>query len=267
MDQPAMSQDISRILQGWDFDPEELIVRIVVGDDGQEKIQLRLDMGLLQMELNGRPDGQRPEGHESWLDYYEHQQRMHDLANPDSVPFVLEDADCARLWREGIQYYHRSLSCWHLERFELVVRDTARSLRLFTFVRTYGQTERAKLQFDQWRPYVTMMHTRSIATPLVREGEYDRALQVIEAGIDAIHEFLDEYQQSQRAEECVELVNLERWRDEVRQERRRQGGTTPEDALDDLRRQLQEAVAAEKFEEAARLRDEIRRLSAEQPNP
>ena len=38
---------------------------------------------------------------------------------------------------------------------------------------------------------------------------------MIEAGIEAIREFLDEYDQGHRAEECVELVSLERWREEI----------------------------------------------------
>ena len=54
----------------WIF-PDEPQVRIVPGDDGLEKIQMRIDLGLLQMELSGRPDGQRPFDHESLLDYYE----------------------------------------------------------------------------------------------------------------------------------------------------------------------------------------------------
>jgi len=258
-----MSLDINRILHDWDFNPDELMVRIILGDDGREKLQLRLDMGLLQMELNGRPDGQRPEGYESWLDYYEYQQQLHEQNNPENVPFVLEDPDCVRLWREGIQYYQRYLSCWHLERYDLVARDTARSLRLFSFVRTYAKTERAKLQFDQWRAYATMMHTRAVATPLVREGKYQPALQVIEAGIDAIRDFLDEYHQGDQAEQCVELNNLEQWRREVIQEKRNAGAMEPADLVEELRRQLQEAVREENFEEAARLRDEIRRLTSE----
>ena len=38
------------------------IARKIVGEDGKEKLQVRLDLGLLQMELNGRPDGERPHG-------------------------------------------------------------------------------------------------------------------------------------------------------------------------------------------------------------
>ena len=99
-----MSRDISRILQGWDYQVGEVAVRLVHGDDGRDKIQLRIDMGLLQMELDGQPDGSRPEGFESWLDFYIERQRLHDTEQPEAGPFELAEEDCFRLWREGIQY-------------------------------------------------------------------------------------------------------------------------------------------------------------------
>ena len=52
-------------------DPEGVQVRVITGEDGSEKIQMRIDLGLIQMEINGRPDGERPEGFESLLDVYE----------------------------------------------------------------------------------------------------------------------------------------------------------------------------------------------------
>ena len=66
-----MSQDIHGILDGWEFEPEGLQVRIIVGDDGNERIQMRIDLGLIQMEMDGRPDGQRPDGFPALLDSYE----------------------------------------------------------------------------------------------------------------------------------------------------------------------------------------------------
>ena len=63
-----MSHDITSILSGWDVDPHGMTVRLVTGDDGTEKIQMRLELGVLQMELGGGPDGQMVEGCESWLD-------------------------------------------------------------------------------------------------------------------------------------------------------------------------------------------------------
>lgn len=254
-----MSKDISRILKGWDFDSDEVNARIVKGDDGREKIQLRLDLGLLQMEMEGRPDGLRPEGHESWLEYYRKKQEAYDEVHPDLAAFALADEDCERLWREGVEYYHRYLSAWHMKLYDLCARDTARNLRLFSFVRAHARDDRNKLQFDQWRPYVIMMHVRSVATPLLREGKHAESLVAIESGIDGIRDFLDDYDQGDEGDECVELVNLERWREEIVAEEARAVEARPETPVELLRRKLREAVAAEQFEEAARLRDEIRR--------
>ena len=85
-----MSNDLSKVLGEWQFRPDEVLVRIVPGDDGRGKVQLRVDLGILQMEMDGRPDGHRPEGFESWLDYYEYLQQAHDETHPDSAAFPVE---------------------------------------------------------------------------------------------------------------------------------------------------------------------------------
>ncbi len=105
-----MSKDISSIIAGWPFESNQFLVRTVQGNDGQDKIQLRLDLGLLQMEFHGRPDAQKPHGQESYLTHYQQLQKEHDQTNPDGKPFVLESTDCEHLMREGLQYYHRYLS-------------------------------------------------------------------------------------------------------------------------------------------------------------
>src|SRR5262249_13939958 len=255
-------KDISKTLEGWDYDPERVSVRIGKGDDGREKMQLGLYLGLLQMEFEGRPDGKRVGGSDSWLEFYERQRKQHRSRDPDGEPFVLETEDCQRLLREGVQYYHRYLSFWHLKRYELCARDTNRNLRLFKFVREYARHDRDKKQFDQWRPYVTMMHTRAVATPFVEMNDFEAALGAIDAGIRSIRQFLEEYGYADRAEQCVELVHLERWREEVFAQT--PGGKSageespPVDPVAELRERLEQAVQDERFEEAARLRDEIR---------
>jgi hypothetical protein len=259
---PSVAKDISKTLEGWDYDPDRVSVRIVTGDDGREKIQLRLDLGLLQMEFDGRPDGKRAGGCASWFDFYQRKQRDHDAENPDGTPFALESEDCVRLLREGVQYYHRYVSFWHLERFELCARDTSRNLRLFAFVREFARHPKDKLQFDQWRPYVTMMHARAVATPLVGLKDYRAALGAIDAGIRSIRAFLKEYDQSQNADNCSELSYLLRWRDEISS--KGQGGDPadiPYDPLVRLQEELEQAVTEERFEDAARLRDSIQQHS------
>ena len=107
------------------------------------------------------------------------------------------------LMREGMQYYHRYLSAFHLERYDLVERDTDRNLRLFAFVAEHAARQRDKIEFDQYRPYVQMMRTRARASQALKKGEHRAALKRIDEGIKAIRRFLADYQQEESEEECV----------------------------------------------------------------
>ncbi|MEQ8846357.1 UvrB/UvrC motif-containing protein [Botrimarina sp.] len=270
-----MSLDITAALRDWQFRPDDVTVRVIRGDDGREKVQLRLDLGLMQMELDGRPDGRTVQGHASWLDLHRQRQREHDAANPDALPYQLETEDCAELLREGVQYYHRYVSFWALQRYEACARDTERNLRLILFVRDHARLERDRLQFDQWRPYVAMMHARAVATPMLEAGLHEAAIKAIDIGIRRIERFLDDYDRQDQADQVNELSFLKRWRREAaaKAERRlpRPAGADPEpepepeDPVGAIRQRLDDAVAEERYEEAADLRDELRRL--ENPPP
>jgi hypothetical protein len=265
-----VSSDIDPILSDWPYLPDEITARVIQGDDGQRKIQLRLDLGLLQMTFDGRPDGRRIHDAESWLEYHQRRQREHDAANPDGAPYLLEPEDCAELLREGVQYYHRYVCFWHLGHYELCARDTERNLRLFAFVRGHARDDRDKLRFDQWRPYVTMMHARAVATPLVELEQWDAAAGVLDAGIRGIERFLEEYNQVDRASQLGELTFLRRWKEEISAKIQGQDqpaaeaaallAPTPADRAADLRAQIELAVAEERYEDAAMLRDELKRL-------
>jgi hypothetical protein len=253
-----VSKDLKPILEDWEHNPDQFSVRIIQGDDGRDKIQVRLDLGVLQMEIDGRPDGQRPEDQESWFDVFRRRQQDHDTANPDGASFQLSSGDCQLMMREGVQYYHRYISFWHLERYELCARDTARNLRLFAFVREFAARDQDRLMFDQYRPYVIMMHSKAVATPLLEVNQHDAAIQVVDAGIAAIRTFLDQYGKLEQADRCSELTHLERWREQL-VARKPALPPPPPDPLDQLRADLQQAIDNERFEEAARLRDELRK--------
>ena len=123
-------KDITPVLKGWDYESGTINVRKITGIDGEPKLQMRLDLGLLQMEMSGRPDGQRPHGHESLLDYFESQLREHEKCNGTELGFHLTGSQCQSLREEAVMYYHRYLSLFVLEEYPGVVRDTARNLRL-----------------------------------------------------------------------------------------------------------------------------------------
>ncbi|MCA1684465.1 MAG: UvrB/UvrC motif-containing protein [Planctomycetia bacterium] len=246
-----MSKDITAIVSGWDYEPDELQVRIVAGDDGRDKIQMRVDLGLYQMEISGRPDGARPEGFESLLEF--HEARAREAETDEGTGFALDPKDCGGLMREGIQYYHRYLAAFHLQRYDLVACDTERNLRLFAFVVRHAARQRDKIQFDQYRPYVTMMKTRALAHQALTLNDHATALAAIDEGVAAVRQFLRDYQQSENEAECMELGFLLRWRREVEAER-------PVGPVERLEQQLALAVALEEYEEAARLRDQLQRL-------
>ena len=215
---------------------------------------MRIDLGLIQLETTGRPDGERPEGHESLLECSPERK-------PRKPPSVVQTSRspevCSQLMREGLQYYHRYLSAFHLERFEIVALDTLRNLRLFAFVGRYAARQRDKLEFDKYRPYVQMMYTRAKASIALKDGDPPSALALSDAGIKAIRKFLREYKQEDREQDCPELKSLISWRREVKRDR-------PMEPLERLEQQLELSVVREDYEEAARLRDQIRRLRGDE---
>ena len=245
-----MSKDITPILLGWDYETDDLQVRIVAGDDGRDKIQMRIDMGVIQMEMSGRPDGTRPEGCESLLDALELQRAVAIEAGED---FSLDGKACQMLMREGVQYYQRYLSAFHLQRYDLVIRDTERNLRLFAFVVANATRQRDKLQLDRYRPYVTMMRSRALGQQALATNDYASAIKAIDEGIVGIRAFLRDYEETESAVECMELAFLLRWRKELESER-------PVGPLERLEKQLARAISKEEYEEAARIRDQIQRL-------
>ena len=245
-----MSKDIAPILAGWDYDPAEMQVRLVPGGDGREKLQVRLDLGLFQMELDGRPDGDRPRGFETVLDAFEAESGA---AAARGEPFELDAPALAELFREAFQYYHRYLALFQLERFDLVARDTARNLKLFSFVTEHAPDLRDRLQFEQYRPYVTMMHARALGLQALARGDTREALRRIDDGVRGIRAFLREHNHQGPEASCRELTFLLDWRKQLERERT----LGPVERLEE---QLDRAIALEQFEEAARLRDQIRRL-------
>ena len=249
--------DLNNLLEDWPHEPGAVKARRIVGNDGREKIQLRVDLGLIQMEVSGRPDGQRPFGFESLLDY--HQSRARE-AEERGQAYQLDQADLLLLQQEGVQYYHRYLSLFQLRDFGGVMRDTERNLRLFDFVSEHCDDEEAKWGgFEQFRPYVLMMNTRARASHELQKGLSARAIAVIEQGKQKIEAFYRAIGQAQWINSSTELGFLNEWLAEVRE-------SVPLSPLEIMERDLQRAIADEAYERAAELRDAIRQLSRKLPD-
>lgn len=257
-----MTLDIGDILDGWPYESSELSVRRIRGDDGREKIQVRLDLGLLQTEVTGRPDGKRPHGHESLLDYHEHRLRRHKVAHGTAAGFDLDEDACEQLRAEGVMYYHRYIAAYVLEDFEAVERDATRNLRLLDFCKAHARRDDDRYALQQYRPYILMMCTRARARLALSEERPKTALQIIRRGIADIREFVAEFTEGGPDEVGAdrEISILKALAREIEQ-------GMPPDPLDKLRRELSRAVSEERYEDAASIRNRIDRLAREDGQP
>ena len=241
-------QDISRILNNWEFNAEDICARKIVGQDGREKLQVRVDLGMLQMDLDGRPDGTRPHGKTSLLHHFQKKIRKHEAGSQDA--FVLVDEDCDRLGLESLQYYHRYVCLLRLGDYDRVIEDTLHNLAIFDLVSAYSTSDEQKLLFEQYRPYVTMINTRARGELRLLEEDYDGALDIVNTGIREIEDMLEAFEEFESADESGEIYALQTWRDEI-------GRNRPITLKQRLAQQLQEAIAEEKYERAATLRDRL----------
>lgn len=261
-----MSQDLNDLLADWPYQPGKLQVRKITGNDGRVKIQLRLDMGLLQLEATGRPDGLRPFDAESLFDFSRERAAEAEAAGEE---FKLTADEVGELQAEGIQYYHRYVALYQLEDWKGVARDTRRNLDMFSFVAKYTPNEEMAWTVQQFRPYVLMMNTRAKAYQAIEKNDIPAAIELIEKGIAAIERFLRDNQHPELATESAEAGTLKEWLAELRKKNKAASKPKPPkppkvlSPLDQLRREMARAVRAEQYERAAELRDAIRAMEAQ----
>lgn len=245
-----MIRDLRTILDGWDYEPGKISCRKIVGRDGREKIQTRIDLGVLQIETTGRPDGRRPYGASSLLEYHEQRLAMHKRVHGDETEFTLTPEQCRDLRHEGYLYYQRYLSCFVLEEFDAVEQDTGRNLRLIDFCQEHAATAQDRAALLPQRPYVQMMNSRAKVYRALRNELYSDALMLVEHGIELIRAMHEDAEEA--ADPPPEIVVLSRLRDEVFER-------MPADEPIRLQWQLRAALEREDYEEAARIRDQISR--------
>lgn len=243
------SYDLRRILANWPYESGQITVRKIMGEDGTPKIQMRLDLGLLQMEPSGRPDGARPHGFESLLAYHQHRLAEHMQRNGTELGFEISSDDAQALREEVMMYYHRYLSLFVLEEFAGVERDTQRNIDVLDLCKRFALDEDDRGTLEQYRPYLIMMNTRAKAHGALERNALKTALAFVDAGLREINEYLDA-QGIENPGESDEASILESLRMEIAQR-------MPVDPVDALNERLQTALTEERYEEAALIRDEI----------
>jgi hypothetical protein len=249
-----MNFDISPLLNEWEYQPGQIGVRQFKGKDGIQKIQLRVDLGVLQMNAHGRPDGKTPYGYESLLEYFESRVAKHKKAHlAENKEFELTAEDCSRLQQEAIQYHHRYICLFQLQDYAGVIRDAKRNLKVFDLVETYAGTEEMAWTLQQFRPQVLMMLARAKGSMALENTNYSEAIAAVRTGIEHLREFYQKHGRHEMMEQSGEIQSLELWLKELEAKR-------PLTKLEKLQVALNEAIRREDYEEAAKVRDTLKNL-------
>ena len=236
--------DIRPLLDAWDDD--EIPVRRTRGADGRPILQRRLPLGVLQFEAEGRPDGQKPHNFESFFAYF----RARCASRPQRG---LSHEECLQLANESLLYYQRRLCHFELNDYEAAAADAARNLEVFALVREHANQEEDKWMLDQYRGFVIHHRSRAEALAALEVEDYDASLAALDRGVEEIRAFYREHDAEEQVDQSDELEMLGQMREKI-------DGLRPKGPLETLNAELQAAVQAEQYEQAARLRDRIAEL-------
>lgn len=236
--------DIDQILRKWPYQPGAVSARIVRAADGRNVLQMRIEMGVLQMELTGRPDGKRPHSLATYLDWVTRE------AEKADAPFVLSEQQCFEIDREFLQFYHRRICCLALREFSRAVADADHTLALMDFVVAHGPDAEWAQSHEQYRPFVLFHRIQAATLVALQESGPEAAIEQIDRGMEQIRAVMA----AAETEEPLDDDQLVRQLVELKESLRQEYHVGPT-----LAEQLADAVASEEYERAARLRDEIAR--------
>ena len=250
-----MNFDISHLLEAWEYQVGQIVVRRIRGKDGKEKIQLRVDLGVLQMNSTGRPDGKQPFGHETLLEHYQNRLQKYIDANGSDSGFKLTPEDCSKLQQEAIQFHHRYICLFQLKDYAGVIRDTERNISVFDFVEKYAEIRELAWSVQQLRPQLLMMQVRAKATLALDNGKHDEAILAVEEGLEELRQFFTRIERPELMEQSAEAASLEAYLNEIR-------STRPLSERERLEQALDDAIRREDYEKAAQLRDKLKKATS-----
>lgn len=251
-----MIEDIGPILSHWPYNQDNSI-RKIIDPNGAEKIQVRVDQGafqgILQMELDGRPDGRILHDAPFVLDHYQGQRDHHVQENGTEQGFNLTHAHCRELFDESRQIYERYVFLLQIQDYDRVIRDTERNMDLFRFVNRYAATEKDQLSLEKWWPYILRIHAIARVMIATQDEDYDSGIQIIRDTVSKIEALKDVDAEEFHVEKRRSTKALNELLEELDQKR-------PLTEAERLKKDLLSAIELEDFEKAAQLRDRIHKL-------
>lgn len=251
------SSEMDRLLRDWEYAPEEVAARRAKGIDGRELLQLRIDLGVLQLEIENRPDGWRPDGFATYYDLL--------ISQADALGnrFVMHDHHCKEIDREFVQFYHRRVAWLALRSFDKAIADANHTLALMDFSTAHAPGNEWIELHEQYRPFVLFHRTQAETLGCLAASDPERGLLVLTEGISTMCQVLDDLSSYDSiADDLVsslEQAELEANQDSFvfKLEELKQSIMVEYDLTSPLVDQLAAAIEGERYELAAELRDRI----------
>jgi hypothetical protein len=242
-----VTQDIDQVLQDWEYEAGTIQARMIDAADGRQVIQMRVELGVLQLERVGRPDGTRPHGFST---YFEFLQQRSEMEQQGGQSFTLSEEQCQEADREFMQFYQRRI-CWlALQNYVRALADADHTLAFMDFVRDHSPDEEYTQAHEQYRGFVVFQRTQAAAALRLERNDPEGAIDEIRIGLDRMKDFFVEFEAEGQMEENPMVQHLRRIEQTLREQHQIEST---------LQEQLAKAVANEEYEEAARLRDAMRR--------
>ncbi len=246
--------DLQPILDGWDYEDDAgLQARKVLREDGSSFIQIRVELGVLQLEMEGRPDGTRPHGFPSLLDHYRAEAEAHRRRTGWYEEFELTPRDCSRLRSECLQYYHRRIAHRTLREHLAAVADADHNLAILDLIKAFAKDLEDQQATEQFRPFILAHRFECLALHCMEHEDGRGALLEIDRGMARIREAFAAQERPSEAETSVELGILAGLRRKLM--KRRQNSSRHR-----LQILLDEALRREDPDRAADLRAQLRSL-------
>jgi tetratricopeptide (TPR) repeat protein len=254
--------DLSIIIADWPYDEDEDAnnVRKVLGIDGRMKVQVRIRGGILQWDMEGRPDGQKPHGCPSVLDYCSGllAREGHEGALPDGSTSSFNAELTEELTQELFDYYRRGRALFLLGDYRRALGDALHNLKLLKVMRENCSNAATAFSHDRYRPSLLVDCARAEMLLNLQAGEVRRALDALNKGIRDVESFYVEYELEERLGDSTERQILVDLRRSLRE--KHNVPLNDEELLHSLRVEQEIAIRRENYEMAARLRDKIRSL-------
>jgi UvrB/uvrC motif len=249
-----MQPDVDELIRSWPYEPDKgkQLAREARAGDGRKVLQVRIELGVLQLEVTGRPDGARPHGFVTYLDYlrYVASGRAHALGSK-TTRWSMSAEQCAALDREFIQFYHRRVAWRTLGKHDRIIQDADHTLALMDFVLRHGIDEEYIASHEQCRAIVLFHRTEAGFTMALDRNRPEEAIDALREGIARLNTHQRVWWEENDPDESPVPQLVERIA-KVERELREQFLVRKT-----LREQLDEAVVREDYEQAARLRDQI----------